>query len=241
MKNCRKLIILAVGSLVPLGLVAGCGSQPAPEAERNVVKTTETETVRIDPVLEEGDKAEVVVQTAPNTVERRPEKKPAAKKPTPPASALPQPAIQKQSEVPVPESDTSQDAAEVTPKTTATPAPKPTAKPQSVAKNSGNKLVVKAEVVTTSRMPQPQKVTYKDALLFTKYKVLSVENGQYKEKEILVGEWAMKDKKLMPSAQKRVGQVQTLTLEPLSKHKELESIMRSDDTEAYDLEPYIVE
>ena len=230
----KLLGIMAVGSL------AGCGSQPAPETERNVVKTTETQTVRIKPVPEEGDKAEVVVKTVPNTVERKPEKQPVAKKSTPSASALPQPASQKQSEVPVPENDTPQDAAEVTPKPTDAQAAKPTATPKPAAKLSGNSLVVKAEVVATSRMPQPQKVTYKDALLFTKYKVLSVENGQYQEKEIVVAEWAMKDKKLIPSAQKRVGQVETLTLEPLAKRKELESVMRSDDTDAYDLEPYFV-
>ncbi len=48
----------------------------------------------------------------------------------------------------------------------------------------------------------------------------------------------MKDKKLILSAQKRVGQVQTLTVEPLAERKELESVMRSEDTDTYDFEPY---
>ena len=237
MKNVswKLLAILAVCSL------AGCGSRPAAEVEQPVITTTEKETVRIEAVPEEGDKAEVIVKAAPNTVERKPEKKAEPNKPQAAPSALPQPAIQKQGEVPTPESDTPQDAAVLTPKATEAPAAKPTATPKPVAKISGNNLVVKAEVVSTSRMPQPQKVTYKDALIFTKYKVLSVENGQYKEKEILVAQWAMKDKKVLPSAQKRVGQVETLSLEPLAKRKQLESIMRSDDTEAYDLEPYFAE
>lgn len=226
----KLLTVLAVGSL------AGCGSRPATVVEQPVVKTTEKETVRIEAVPEEGDKAEVIVKSAPDAVARKNEKKPATNKPAP--SSLPQPAIEKQGEIPVPESDTPQDAAVVTPKPTATPASKPTANPQPTAKKSGNNLVVKAEVVATSRMPEPQRVTYKDALIFTKYKVLSVENGEYKEKEILVAQWAMKDKKILPSAQKRVGQVETLSLEPLAKRKQLESVMRSDDTEAYDLEPY---
>jgi hypothetical protein len=235
MNNSWKLLtVLAVGSL------AGCGSRPQAVVEQPAVKITEKETVRIKAMPEEGDRAEVIIKPLPDAGVRKPEKKTETVKPKATPSALPEPAIQKQGEVPVPESDTPQDAVVLTPKPTDAPAAKPTATPKPAAKPSGNSLVVKAEVVSTSRMPQPQKVTYKDALIFTKYKVLSVENGQYKEKEIVVAEWAMKDKKLVPSAQKRVGQVQTLTLEPLAKRKELESVMRSDDTEAYDLEPYFV-
>ena len=72
--------------------------------------------------------------------------------------------------------------------------------------------------------------------MFTKYKILSVESGQYKEKEILVAQWGMKDKKLLAPSRNRVGQVQTLTLEPLSG--DLDSVMRNDDTGEFDLEPY---
>ncbi len=229
----KLLGILAVGSL------AGCGSRPATVEEQPTVKITEKETVRIEAVPEEGDQAQVIIKPLPDA--RKPEKKTETAKPKATPSALPQPAIQRQGEVPVPESDAPQDAAVVTPKVTDAPAAKPIATPKPVTKISGNNLVVKAEVVSTSRMPQPQKVTYKDALIFTKYKVLSVENGQYKEKEILVAQWAMKDKKILPSAQKRAGQVETLSLEPLAKRKQLESVMRSDDTEAYDLEPYFAE
>ncbi len=57
-------------------------------------------------------------------------------------------------------------------------------------------------------------------------------------KVILVAQWGMKDKKLLAAARNRVGQVQTLSLEPLSDKDELESVMRNDDTNEFELEPY---
>ena len=102
-------------------------------------------------------------------------------------------------------------------------------------------MKVRAEVIATSKMPDPKTVPYKDALVFTKYKILDVKNGEYKEKEILVAQWGMKNKKMQPAARQKVGEVQTLSLEPLAKRPELESVMRSDDTGEYDLEPYFAE
>ena len=97
---------------------------------------------------------------------------------------------------------------------------------------------MRAEIVTATKVPDPKKVVYKDSIVFYKYKVLSVQSGKYDEKEILVAHWGMKNKNLQPAARFRVGEVQTLKLEPLGKHPELESIMQNDDTNETDLEPY---
>lgn len=222
--------ILAAGSL------AGCSSRPATVVEQPVQRVEE-DTVRIEAQPE--DRAVVVVKPQPKPPPAKPVPE-ARRVPAPPAlpEPAPQPEPQMPGEVPAAEAAVAQPVATPAPKPAATPASRPVAKPPAAKKSSSKNLVVKAEVVAVSRMPEPRKVPYRDALVFTKYKVLTVENGQYREKEILVAQWAMKDKKLIPSAQKRVGQTQTLSLEPLSKHKELESIMRSDDTDAYDLEPY---
>lgn len=103
---------------------------------------------------------------------------------------------------------------------------------------AGAPLVVEVEVETPSKVPDPSSVPYKDALTFVRYRVVSVERGQYAPKEILAVHWGMKDGKLAPAAQYKEGDRLTLTLEPFSKHPELSRVMQADDTNEFELEPY---
>lgn len=240
--NKNNIAIMAIATSCVGVLLSGCG----PREDTVVVQEPQTKVV-------EKTTVKAVPEDKPKTIIVKPAEQPAPKvenktnvkvnvKPGPTAtpSKLPDPA-------PVPEPKTKGES--TPPSTTAsnskpesksaatskkTAAPKP--KPASRAATKG--LVVRAEVVETSKMPDPKTVPYKDALIFTKYKVLEVENGEYQEKEILVAEWGMKDKKLQPAARRRAGDVQTLSLEPLAKRPELESVMRSDDTNEFELEPY---
>ncbi len=229
MKNINKAMI-AMATFGGAAILVGC-----PKPQETVVvqpkeRIIENKTIKAAPPKT------VIVQQAPQTapkttvkteVEVKVAPKPTAK-PAPLATAEPQSTPR-----PTP-SATAKPTPRPTPKPTAEP--KPTATPKTIAKSDSKNLVVRAEVVSTSKVPDPKSVPYKESLIFTKYKIISVQSGKYKEKEILVAQWGMRDKKLQSAARNRVGQVQTLTLEPLSG--ELDRVIRNDDTDAFELQPY---
>ncbi|HEX8551388.1 MAG TPA: hypothetical protein VF681_07505 [Abditibacteriaceae bacterium] len=127
--------------------------------------------------------------------------------------------------------------AAVPPAPKATPTkPLPTPAAPKASPSAG--LSVRAEVISTSKVPDPSTVAYSQSLVFTKYRIVSVEKGSYAPKEILVAQWGMKGKKLTPAARLRAGDQRTLELVPLASRPELEKVMRNDDTSEYELEPY---
>jgi hypothetical protein len=122
---------------------------------------------------------------------------------------------------------------------------KPTAAaPKSPAKGntsiSSAPLVVQGQIVSVSKVPDINRVPYQEALLYVKYKVVSVEKGDYKEKELLAALWGMQKKKLLPATRYKVGDTQRLELVPLSDRPDLEKIMVWDTLNEYELTPYFV-
>jgi len=232
MKNSNKAIIAITAACAGV-LLAGCPKpqetvvvQPQEKViEKTTIKAAPPKTVIVKPAPQPASKTtvktevEVKVAATPTALPLAtplPTLKPAS---TPRATPTAKPVV-----TPRP-----------TPKPTAVK-PKATATPRPIAKVDSKNLVVRAEVVATSKVPDPKTVPYKESLVFTKYKIISVQSGQYKEKEILVAQWGMKDKKLLAPSRNRIGQVQTLKLEPLSG--DLDSVMRNDDTGEFELEPY---
>lgn len=243
--------IMLTAAVVGITSLVGCGvgEQKADSGSPQVVNQTEIK---------------VVPESKPKTILVQPVTKPKSKIKTnvtvdvkpPPANTLPEPA-------PIPEPATTKKALSSTPSastaasatasevlkpekapapTVIPPADSPPAKNTSSTKPTSSRgLTVRAEVIAISKVPDPKSVPYKNALVFTKYKVLEVKDGKYSQKEILVAKWAMKDKKIQPGARQEVGDVQTLSLKPLSKRPDLESVMRSDDTEEVELQPYFAE
>jgi hypothetical protein len=237
-KTNRAMIVIA--SAACLASLAGCSPREETASPVQVVKET---TIEKAP---EGKPKTIVVQPAPKSAPKtKTETNVTVEVKPPSAKTLPEPA-------PVPDAATKKNAPPSTPtvrpietpkaKPKSSPSARPTVQKSDAAKStSSQNLKVRAEVIATSKMPDPKTVPYKDALVFTKYKILDVKDGKYNQKEILVAQWGMKDKKLQPAAQRKVGEVQTLSLEPLSKRPDLESVMRSDDTGEYDLEPYFAD
>jgi len=238
MKN-FKITMIATTTICGAALLAGCPKQEETIVVQPPDKVIEKTTIKAAPprktvVVKQPQKA------APKTTVKTDVKVIVAPTPTaqPDATPTPAPLIKPAGTpraTPTPKPKVTPRA---TPKATTRPKPtvKPTTTPRPIAKADSKNLVVRAEVISTSKVPDPKTVPYKESLVFTKYKVLSVQSGQYKEKEILVAQWGMKDKKILPAARIRVGQVQTLSLEPLSN--DLESVMRNDDTGEYELKPY---
>lgn len=229
MKNSNKAMIV-ITTVCSGVLLAGC-----PKPQETVVVQPQEKVIEKTTVKAAPPKT-VIVEQAPRTAPKTNVKTDVnvTVAPAPTAKPTPSPTAKPQS--------TRRPTPKATPKPTPRPTPKvmpkpkPTATPKAIAKSDSKKLVVRAEVIATSKVPDPKTVAYKESLVFTKYKILSVESGQYKEKEILVAQWGMKDKKLLAPARNRVGQVQTLSLEPLPS--DLDSVMRNDDTGEFDLEPY---
>lgn len=101
-------------------------------------------------------------------------------------------------------------------------------------------LVVTGEVILVSNVPEPSQVAYSDCLTYIKYRVISVENGEYKDNEIIAVFWGMQKSKLMPAAKFQIGEKHKLTLDTLDKHQELSHFMQADDTNDYERTPYWV-
>jgi hypothetical protein len=115
---------------------------------------------------------------------------------------------------------------------------KPEVQEPEIEKPKEKNLVVMGEVILVSNVPDPSQVAYSDCLTYIKYRIISVEQGEYKDSEIIVVFWGMKKSKLTPAARFQLGEKHRLILEPFDKHKELSHFMQADDTNDYDHTPY---
>jgi len=109
-----------------------------------------------------------------------------------------------------------------------------------VEESKEKNLVVIGEVLLVSNVPDPSQVAYSDCLTYIKYRIISVEQGEYKDNEIIAVFWGMKKSKLMPAAKFQIGEKHKLILDPLNKHQELSHFMQADDTNDYERTPYWV-
>ncbi|HJN14087.1 MAG TPA: hypothetical protein QGH10_01285 [Armatimonadota bacterium] len=93
--------------------------------------------------------------------------------------------------------------------------------------------VVIGTVTVASAVPDPGTVPYKECLTVVKYKVDSVESGDYDGGEVLAVLWGMKENKLKDAASFSPGQKHRLKIQPFSERKDLARIMQADDTNDY--------
>ena len=96
------------------------------------------------------------------------------------------------------------------------------------------------EITLASHVPDPSTVPYKDCVTFVKYRVDSLEAGEYQGEQLLAVFWGMKDARLQPAARFSAGQKHRLTIEPFAERNELARVMQADDTNEYTLTPYWV-
>lgn len=129
---------------------------------------------------------------------------------------------------------------ETTNRAEGTSSPTTATQPAEAVPDSDAPLVLLGETTVVSKVPEPDQAPYRECLMFVKYRVLSVEKGDYKAPEIVAAHWGMKGKKLTPAARYRVGEKHRLELAPLSERPELERVMQADETEAVELTPYYV-
>ncbi|MFN9824800.1 MAG: TolB family protein [Planctomyces sp.] len=91
-----------------------------------------------------------------------------------------------------------------------------------VAARPVQQVRVKLKCAEARRIPAARSILpYRSALVVHKYDVLSVEEGELAEQQILVAHWGIRDGTAQPSARVRPGQTLTLTVESFEEHREL--------------------
>jgi hypothetical protein len=94
---------------------------------------------------------------------------------------------------------------------------------QGPARAAAGRLVVKARLTKAGEIPTPQSIApYQHALVVNTYEVVSVTEGSYTGKTLLVAQWAIRDRRVLASARKTTGSEHTLTIERFDAHPELE-------------------
>lgn len=98
------------------------------------------------------------------------------------------------------------------------------------------RLRVRAKCLETTPIPDPRTIVpYRRALVVNRFQVEKVLQGDFSGREILVAQWGILDKTVVPEARLRVGQNQELTLENLDDHPELKGERQIVDVEGLEL------
>jgi len=199
--------------------------QPPAKQSSTTVKTTTTHqsTTNKPPVVAPTSKPPLPAPAPPTKTSAK-SNPPASWKPVPPPGPRPGSTPRRLAQAPA-------------------PVKKVIPKPASGSVSSGSAtsavpLIVRSQIVSVSKIPDINNAPYQEALLFVKYKVLAVEKGDYKEKELVVAHWGMQKKKLLPASKYKVGDTQRLELVPLNDRPELERIMKWDTLNEFELLPY---
>lgn len=91
------------------------------------------------------------------------------------------------------------------------------------AGRDAGRVVLRARLVHAGPVPTPQSILpYRNALVVNEYEILSVVEGAHEPGRIRVAQWAIRDSRVLPDAQKRTGEEHTLVVELYDAHPELE-------------------
>jgi hypothetical protein len=88
---------------------------------------------------------------------------------------------------------------------------------------AAERAVVEARFVKAAPVPSPASIEpYRHALLVHEYEVTRVIEGTYTGDRILVAQWVIRDRKVLPDARRVPGSTHRLTVERFDAHPELE-------------------
>jgi hypothetical protein len=112
-------------------------------------------------------------------------------------------------------------------------------RPNAPASDAAGRLVVEAKLTKSGDIPSPQAIApYQHALVVNTYEILKTIQGSYSGRTVLVAQWAIRDRRVLPTARKTTGSVHTLTLERYDAHPELEGERLISAGDAPDLPLY---
>jgi hypothetical protein len=107
------------------------------------------------------------------------------------------------------------------------------------ASATGARIVVEAKLTKAGDVPSPQAIApYQHALVVNTYEIVRTLEGSYSGPTVLVAQWAIRDRRVLPTARKTIGSVHTLTLERYDAHPELEGERLISAGDAADLPLY---
>jgi hypothetical protein len=85
------------------------------------------------------------------------------------------------------------------------------------------RVVVDVQLAAPGPIPSPDAILpYRHALVVNDYDVLALHEGDYREKQIRVAQWAIREGRVLGDARKPAGMRLRLTVEPYDEHPELE-------------------
>ena len=88
---------------------------------------------------------------------------------------------------------------------------------------SAGRVVIEAKLTKAAAIPTPQAIApYQHALVVNTYQIVKTLEGNYSGSTILVAQWAIRDRRILPTAQKTPGSVHRLIVERYDAHPELE-------------------
>ncbi|HIP38436.1 MAG TPA: hypothetical protein EYG88_03460 [Desulfocapsa sulfexigens] len=101
-------------------------------------------------------------------------------------------------------------------------------------------IQLKGELIETSTIPAPDSLgAYRRALVVNRFRISDILQGNYSEKEILVAQWAVLDRTVLPETKDyKVGTRLELKVEKFDQHPELEGERLMMDMFDPDLELY---
>lgn len=101
-------------------------------------------------------------------------------------------------------------------------------------------LLVKGKLLEATPIPSPDTLgAYSRAMVVNRYGVEAISKGNYANKEILVAQWAVLDRTILPEAKKQaIGSIETFKLELFDSHPQLEGERLLMDMFEPDLELY---
>jgi hypothetical protein len=101
------------------------------------------------------------------------------------------------------------------------------------------RLVLNVRLEQPGPIPTPESILpYRNALVVNEYEVADVIEGDYDADWIQVAQWAIRDGKVLPDAQKTAGSGFTLTVDRFDDHPELEGERLISNAEPTDLPLY---
>lgn len=113
----------------------------------------------------------------------------------------------------------------------------PTAAPREAGATApaaaATRAIVEVRFVKAAPVPSPASIEpYRHALLVHEYEVTRVVEGTYAGDRILVAQWVIRDRKVLPDARRQPGSAHRLTVERFDAHPELEGerLISASDT-----------
>jgi hypothetical protein len=98
---------------------------------------------------------------------------------------------------------------------------------------AADRAIIEARFVKAAPVPSPASIEpYRHALLVHEYEVSRVVEGTYTGDRILVAQWVIRDRQVLPDARRQPGSTHRLTVERFDAHPELEGerLISASDT-----------